>query len=568
MSGLIKKSSFIISNYPLINSKKIQNLYIKGNYIKIENYILIFKGYLFPENKLDEKQLLISIIKNGLDIISKLKGNFCGVFCDLDENIISFFTDKVRYFDLFYYFSNDIFLISDKFIEMMRSKLFSVIDVNIQALLEFVIFEYPILGKTFLNEIYFVPLGSIYQIDLTQKTLEKKNYYNIIFKPNRDFYKNRRYDDLEKLFDNAIIRIKGLFPSNIIYGLGLSGGLDSRLTAYLAKKHDLKIKTFIFGEKKSDAYYIARKIARKLRLDHYELGYERDFFQYAEKGINYNPMMSLYYAWYYAIYKRLPKFNIFLTGFFGGGQYGELHKTSYLYIKNSEQFANEILNAYFKYDLGEDGIDFFKNKSLLSRIKGDLINFSTNSPNSEYWEKFEEFNYKRQLIYVKNNPSFNFYGLHEFNYSVLVDQDIVDFFLQLPPFLRLKRKYFLEFLKDKTPHLYKIRRERYLPETKYPWLKKIYKLILKFDYSFKTYFFFKKTHKQVRNWLKNYKKFLEFLTQKFQAENSYFKKIVDFNKILKLISKKQWTSSEFCLIFRFLTIKMFLDKLLELESEI
>ena len=99
------KLSFIISNVKIEKSTKIKDIYIKGNFTRINDYIMVFKGYLFRENKFDEKLLLEKIIKNGIRFIEKIKGNFCGVICNLKEKQIYFFTDRFRYFDLFYHFS-------------------------------------------------------------------------------------------------------------------------------------------------------------------------------------------------------------------------------------------------------------------------------------------------------------------------------------------------------------------------------------------------------------------------------------------------------------------------------
>jgi len=53
---------------------------------------------------------------------------------------------------------------------------------------------------------------------------------------------------LDHFVDQAIKRIRDMNPKTSIFGLGLSGGLDSRVVAYYAKKNNLPLKTFIFGE--------------------------------------------------------------------------------------------------------------------------------------------------------------------------------------------------------------------------------------------------------------------------------------------------------------------------------
>ena len=118
--------------------------------------------------------------------------------------------------------------------------------------------------KYFIKKIKFVPLGTIIEYDYIKNHIATHQYHK--YKINCRIITNidEEIEYLNKLLDSSIQKIKNLFDSNTHYGLGLSGGMDSRLIAYLALKHKMKIKSFIFGENKSDAYYISKKIAKKL----------------------------------------------------------------------------------------------------------------------------------------------------------------------------------------------------------------------------------------------------------------------------------------------------------------
>lgn len=551
--------TFIISNKPLPLFEKIGDIYLNGNYLKKKSHLLIFKGVSFSENKV---RLLDHIIKNGMEYLTKLKGYFCGIYYDLINNLIYIFTDKFGHFDLFYYFHKNILIISDNFNEILKNKKFSINDVNKDSLMEFIFFEYPLFEKTFLKSIKYVPLGSIYKFDLNRKILVKKQYYDYAFNIDPKFNIKKGVKRLEVLINNAFRRIKKINPPNTVYGLGLSGGMDSRLISYYALKNNLKLKTFIFGEKNSDAYYIARKTAHLLGLDHYELGFEDDFYKYSEISIEFNPMMNVLYTWYFSIYKKLPQFDVLLTGYNGDNQFGSHLSKLDLKITNDNDFVNRILEKYCVLGNFKKTLDFFNDKSRFLKIRKELIQFSKDSPNLKYWQKKEKFNYKyRQRIFIKNNPSFNFFGLHDSS-SIFVDPDLFDYFMKIPFNLRLNQRLFYKFLRKKAPILLKIRPEREIPIYLNKFLLKyIFKMIRFIDLKYQTYFIFKKSHKTVEKWVSNNRNFINFLIKVFTKHNNYFKNFINHTKIMSLISKEKWDSYETNIIFRFLTIKLFLDRL-------
>lgn len=372
---------------------------------------------------------------------------------------------------------------------------------------------------------------------------------------------------LNKLLDNSIQKIKNLFESNTLYGLGLSGGMDSRLVAYLALKYKMKIKCFIFGENKSDAYYVSKKIAKKLSLEHYELGYNPDFFIYCEDSIKYNPMMNVLYSWYYAVYERLPEFDVLLTGFNGDNQFGShLHKND-INIKSNEEFFEKILSKYCEFKNVNNILVFWKEKNDFQKIKEEIIKFCQSSANNLYWEKKEEFNYiNRQKVFIKNNPSFNFFGLYR-SISPFIDPDLVEYTMGIPFSYRLQRKLFLKFLRKKIPTLLDIRPERKISfryDNKF--IKIILNVIKKTDKMVGTHIFYKKSHKRLNRWLSNSEEFKDFLYKVFFVDNFFFKKIIDQELTKRLIRKKKWNESEIFLIFRLLTIKLFLSLIISAKK--
>ena len=551
---------FLISNKEIKNGEKVFNFFIKGEYTLKNEYLLIFRGYLY-ENISNEK-ILEKIVENGINYVKFLNGYFCGVFYSHINNSFYIFTDKLGIFDIFYYIDGNTFFISNFFNEILRNNSFYPRDLDFQALFEFFLFEFPLSNKTFIKNIKFLPIGSIFHLDMNNNDLERISYSDYIFDINKKMRKKEVIKRLDKIFKIAIQNIKKINYNDVYYGLGLSGGMDSRLCAYFSKKANLKLRTFIIGQTNSDAYFIARKIAKKLNLNHYELGVNKYFYDYASKSIRYNPLMNVQYTWFYAIYNKLPKFDILLTGFHGDDQFGSHLRKSDKKIKKRRNLINRILDKYCELGYDDKIINNFKDsKYLFFKVLKEIDNFIITSNNKEFWQKIEEFNFKnRQRIYIKNNPSFNFLGKYD-SFSIFLEPALIDFSMTIPFNKRLNQNIYNYYFKKKIPILYNIRPERkislrfqnrvfrYILSTIYKFLACV-KILNKF-----------RNHKDIHKWLSGDKRFLNFLRENFLLnKNSVFDNIIQLEKIKKLINRNKWNQLEISIIFRLLTIKFFLDE--------
>ncbi|MHA1251504.1 MAG: hypothetical protein ACTSRP_16050, partial [Candidatus Helarchaeota archaeon] len=307
-------------------------------------------------------------------------------------------------------------------------------------------------------------------------------------------------------------------------------------------------------------YFISRKIAKLLNLELKELGYNKNFFKYFEKSINYNPMMDVLFCWYYAIYEDLPIFDILLTGYNGDNQFGSHLSKNDLEIRNDNEFAEIIIKKYCELRNINNILNYINDKKFILKLKKNLSNFSKNSKNSEFWQKKEEFNFKyRQRIFIKNNPSFNFFGLYD-SLSIFIDPDLMEFLMTIPFKLRLNRKLFYDFLKKKIPILLKIRPER---EIAFPYknnlLSKVFKIIQRIDNKIHLNIIVKKSHKNVHIWLSNNNMFKKYIEELFSKEDSFYFQMFNINLINKLILKKKWNLHEIYLLCRLITIKLFIE---------
>lgn len=542
---------FLVSNTELDKEynhhQKEYFIYVKDAYIKLkEDYLFIFDGYLYPDIKYQIKDV-IKYFMNGIigDDFKKFKGRYSGVFINFKTNFITFFNDQLGLGDVFYYKKNDEYIISNRFSEITKRKSFQTEDVDINAINEFLIFEYPLLDDTFIKNIKILPLASIYSI--TNNNIDKFHYWNYELVEDANFDLDDSIEKLDQLYDKSIKRIKSLH-GDVIYGLGLSGGRDSRLMAHYALKNDMKLQTFVFGEQNSDAFFIAQKIAKKLRVPFTEASFRENFIVYSHKSLDYNPMMNVLYTWYYSTYEKLPEFDVLLTGFNGDNQMG-----GYLITGDKisdESLAEELIKKYgLKIDLDMD------------KVKRRLMEF-LNSINSSTMNKSENFNYQlRQLKFVKNSPAFDFYGKYN-GVSIFEDIDVIEYLLTVPYHWKYNLKLYKIFHQRRLQELSSIRCEGgyNFINPFFTFLEKIIKL---FDVKiFKTGIFYKKSHKNVKNWLKSNECFYKYCDEILNFKNSFFDEnfsYVNMKDELKLLYSGD--GGDEYLFHRFLTVKMWLDTL-------
>ena len=140
-------------------------------------------------------------------------------------------------------------------------------DIDTQAIAEFLIFEHTIGKRTFLKNVIWLPMASFWILDCDTNKLTECQYsfYNFMIK--NDFKIDEEMLNLYQILIKSLKKIKTMAGANKTYGIGLSGGLDSRLVASISKGLNFSLKSYIFGEPNSDAYYIANKIAKKIQTE-------------------------------------------------------------------------------------------------------------------------------------------------------------------------------------------------------------------------------------------------------------------------------------------------------------
>lgn len=175
-------------------------------------------------------------------------------------------------------------------------------------------------------------------------------YWDFRYTPNEKTTLDEAIDRLDNLFDFSLQRLSKKYPSNTTFGLGLSGGLDSRLIPKYAQKYGLKLVCYIIGHKRpnklfiSHDFKIARRLAKYFNLDLQEVDYDAE--TYDKKSfydIRFNPTGSS--NLFIAVNDSLPHFDVLLAGTNGGELLGALIPPNVNKL-NKEELLDSIIGTF------------------------------------------------------------------------------------------------------------------------------------------------------------------------------------------------------------------------------
>ena len=408
--------------------------------IETNDYLLLFKGFLYFDTPFVPEDIIEFLTaETEFADFKKFKGNYCGCLVDKRENTVFMFTDQLGLNDLYYYFKDGELILSDKFSEFFNLKNFFINDTDQLALSQFVMYEHVVGDRTFISHIKTVPYASVNKIDLLNGTCDHIRYWQYMPCPADNFDVEKGFAKLDSLLKNSSARILKAYPDNDFL-IGLSGGLDSRLAAKYAIQSGYKLKPFVFGNKNSDAVKIASKVAKQLKLDLNIQYIKNSFFDLKKEHVAYDPMMNIMYTAYCSVKDNLPSAECVLSGFNGDNIFGSHIKQ--FYFDETLSFSQKLNKRYkqVNLDISDSDLSYYDSLKM------------------EDWQKLEIFNYEnRQLRFIKNSPSFNFYGKYKNMCSLFADIDVVEFALKLPLSQLVNCRFYHDFLRSCHKELIKVR---------------------------------------------------------------------------------------------------------------
>lgn len=522
-----------------------------------------FEGYIFGLRYVDYQDYILNCYKkSGINFIKEINGSFCGYIKDLKNNKLIVFNDRYGIKDLYMYSNIYNIVISSDYNSIVKIVPKKTIDR--QGVLEFVKFLYPLYEKTFLKEIKHLPQATILIIDLKKlKILQTIKYWDCKFtnSDKKPKHRNQLKEELWSLFNTAIE--ESFCNNQKKYAIANSGGLDSRTILYLAKNLGKSFISYTYGDKKSEAYYIANKLASKLTLEQRFIPIEHNFLaKYWDIHIERKPLMSVFSSWYYSSYRCLKDIDTNVNGF------DSLFLGKKSYADCLKLYNHDITKGFTRiWELSKYCDDDLFNKLIIEPNESEIydhyisnIKYSCNDDIINVLEEFEIKNRQRKLN--KNEAWTDYLGQTNMR-CPLLHNELVDFSLKLPFIERQDRKLYFDTMKDYLTKINHIRFDRCSYNLKDDIQNKRLKDFF-WKYDKKLYrkmgisLLYKGTHKNVLQWLfhvENYK----FIQSIFNDGNDIFDSIFD-SKYITMNLSKILKSNNWQVIGSILTLKLWLKK--------
>ncbi len=445
-------------------------------------YVISFNGEIYNykelkkdlqeykfKSKSDTEVILAAYDKWGSTCLNKFNGQFA--FCIYNKNKKELFLARDRFGIKPLYFINK----NKKIIFSSEIKaLLDFLDkkeIDKEALSQFFNFRFTLGEKTLIKDILkFKP--AYYMIyDLKNKKIKKYSKYywlkkQIIKNKPLKYYENK----LEKTFEKSI---KRRMVADVPVACFLSGGIDSSIITYLAKKHNKKLNTFSIGFDTTNELPFAKIISNHLNTQHYEFKINKlNMLDYLEQMIYYmdEPIGDPGFLPIFILSRETSKYNkVVLSGdggdevFCGYDRY-KLYKYG-LSLRNLALFnsKNDILKRIKKMEGKNNYAAFFEVIRLFDDEELEKLKIKKFNGNKFWKEKYknslinaQEFDINTLLpndFFMKCDKMSSAFGLEQ--RVPFLDHELVEFAFSIPLKYKLKllnEKYILkQTFKNKLP---------------------------------------------------------------------------------------------------------------------
>ena len=257
------------SNQPFTDKEKKHFLLFNG---EIYNYLELKDKFNIKINTSSDTEILFFLLKNyGLKkTLKEIKGMFSFVFFDVQQNIISGARDHFGQKPL-YFTKNSPFSCSTNIKPL--TKLIKKISFDKDSI-NFYLNSSGILpiNKTIYKNILSLPAGNYFRYNLNTKNLIIKEYFHpsdLISKKYSLFLKKKDNSFIKKELKLKILQaVKNCLISDVKVGTLLSGGIDSSLITYFARKINPRINSFTGTSEGIEKIpkKIVPKIIKKIKL--------------------------------------------------------------------------------------------------------------------------------------------------------------------------------------------------------------------------------------------------------------------------------------------------------------
>lgn len=286
-----------------------------------------------------------------------------------------FYSDIMGTETVYYYWNEErkMLCLSDDFWDIVQEIAPSQEDINLENLaLRLSIGGNLLSDETIVTGIKYLLPGTMAVYDRTMGVLNiKKKYFAFFSQKNR---KDQVIENIDAALNEAMQDIKKKFSEDTIYGIGLSGGLDSRVILHYAVKNGLKCVCFNCCMEKPYNLFRARSVRMAEKIAKiYDVPFKivewniNELEHILHDKIRYYPNGSLLEGatdLFKMNYGRIPNFDVLIGGSGLGSQFfcGLYPKTDFT---SEEKLTEYILKEYL----------WSFNNNLLQKVKKVIFFF-------------------------------------------------------------------------------------------------------------------------------------------------------------------------------------------------
>lgn len=217
------------------------------------------------KTKNDTEVLLMGFSFFGPQFVTQLHGIFSVAFYSSSEEALYLFRDFFGVKPLYY-------TVTNRGIEFASEAKSLTIENNMELDVDFFVYN-KILGCSPPERSIFKGINAV--IPGTYIKYSNSELLSVKYKPDIDFTPTETFQEAVNLSKKNITEsIRSQIPSEVRWGVLLSGGVDSSILTYVASKFcKRKIKTFSIGPEENDTedLFRAREVAKQLATDHTEI---------------------------------------------------------------------------------------------------------------------------------------------------------------------------------------------------------------------------------------------------------------------------------------------------------
>lgn len=229
---------------------KITKDYFKGLDESYSGFSCNYRYHVFGDLYLEKiDDVLDAIEKENFSKLRTLEGDFTIVLLDEKTKKVSIFSDRAGKQNVFYSVKDNAVVISNSFWEIKDFLRLGPGDVDGLSVKQQIFFFSPFGCKTILKNVFLQPAASLTRINLEADSVTRERYWRFGFKDN-NLTERDKYDLLDETFLRALKVIREVNVDTGSFGLGLSGGFDSRIIPFYAKEVGIDLEAFTIGSER------------------------------------------------------------------------------------------------------------------------------------------------------------------------------------------------------------------------------------------------------------------------------------------------------------------------------